>query len=58
MTDLHISSGLPQLHIKSLRTSDAYMRQRLATISSDSGLSPRQRQAIIWTNAGILLIRT
>ena len=25
-------------------------------IVSDNGLSPGQRQAIIWTNAGILLI--
>ena len=25
---------------------------------SDNGLSPGRRQAIIWTNAGILLIRT
>ena len=28
----------------------------LTTIGSDNGLSPEQRQAIIWTNAGILLI--
>ena len=28
----------------------------LATIGSDNGLSPVRRQAIIWTNAGILLI--
>ena len=27
-------------------------------ISSDNGLSPSRRQAIIWTNSGILLIRT
>ena len=27
-------------------------------IGSDNGLSPGQRQAIIWSNAGILLIRT
>ena len=27
-------------------------------IGSDNGLSPIRRQAIIWTNAGILLIRT
>ena len=27
-------------------------------IGSDNGLSPERRQAIIWTNAGILLIRT
>ena len=29
----------------------------LTTIASDNGLSPGRRQAIIWTNAGILLIR-
>ena len=29
---------------------------RLAIIGSDNGLSPGRRQAIIWTNAGILLI--
>ena len=28
----------------------------LAIIGSDNGLSPDRRQAIIWTNAGILLI--
>ena len=27
-------------------------------IGSDNGLLPVRRQAIIWTNAGILLIRT
>ena len=30
----------------------------LTIIGSDNGLSPFRRQAIIWTNAGILLIRT
>ena len=29
---------------------------KLTIIGSDDGLSPAQRQAIIWTNAGILLI--
>ena len=29
---------------------------KLATIGSDNGLSPGRRQAIIWSNAGILLI--
>ena len=28
----------------------------LTIIGSDNGLAPGQRQAIIWTNAGILLI--
>ena len=31
---------------------------KLSIIGSDNGLSPGRRQAIIWTNAGILLIRT
>ena len=30
----------------------------LTIIGSDIGLSPERRQAIIWTNAGILLIGT
>ena len=29
---------------------------KLTTIGSDNGLEPGRRQAIIWTNAGILLI--
>ena len=29
---------------------------KLTIISSDNGLSPDRRQAIIWTNAGLLLI--
>ena len=29
---------------------------KLTTIGSDNGLSPGRRQAIIWTNAGVLLI--
>ena len=28
----------------------------LTIVGSDIGLSPDQRQAIIWTNAGVLLI--
>ena len=31
---------------------------KLTIIGSDNGLSPCRRQAIIWSNAGILLIRT
>ena len=31
---------------------------KLTIIGPDNGLSPGRRQAIIWTNAGILLIRT
>ena len=29
---------------------------KLTIIGSDNGLSPERRQAIIWTNAGLLLI--
>ena len=29
---------------------------KLTTIGSDNGLAPSQQQAIIWTDAGILLI--
>ena len=31
---------------------------KLTNIGSDNGLSPGRRQAIIWTNTGILLIGT
>ena len=41
----------------SLRPSDAYICvSNLTIIGSDNGLSPGRRQAIIWTNAGMLLI--
>ena len=30
---------------------------KLTSIASDNGLSPGRRQAVIWNNAGILLIR-
>ena len=44
--------------VNSLRPSDAYasVNYKLTIIGSDNGLSPGRRQAIIWTNAGILLI--
>ena len=45
-----------KFRFNSLRPSDAYMRSKLTIIGSDNGLSPARRQAIIWTNAGILLI--
>ena len=45
------------LIFNSLRPSEAYICvSKPATLGSDNGLSPGQRQAIIWTNAGILLI--
>ena len=44
-----------QFHcVNSLRPSDASVRHSI--IGSDNGLSPGRRQAIIWTNDGILLI--
>ena len=42
--------------IKPLRQSDACTVSNLTVIGSDNGLSPDRRQAIIWTNAGLLLI--
>ena len=39
-----------------MRPSDAYMHKKLTIIGSDNGLSPDRRQAIIWTNDGMLLI--
>ena len=51
------SMHLSKKYVESLRPSDAYIcvsKQNI--ISSDNGLSPERRQAIIWTNAGILLI--
>ena len=44
--------------IKSLRLSDAYASVDCTIIGSDKGLLPAWCQAIIWTNAWILLIRT
>ena len=42
----------------SLGPSEAFVCvSKLNTIGSDNGLSPTRRQAIIWTNAGILSIR-
>ena len=40
----------------SMRPSDAYLRQLITIIGSGNVLVPGRRQAIIWTNAGILLI--
>ena len=43
--------------VNSLGPSDAYIRQKTNHhYSSDNGLAPGRRQAIIWTIAGILLI--
>ena len=45
--------------LNSLKLSDANMLiyvGKLTIIDSDNGLSPGRRLAIIWTNAGILLI--
>ena len=51
------SRYLVKSHINLLRQSDAYICVSKQTIiGSYNGLSPGRRQAIIWTNAGILLI--
>ena len=45
------------INLNSLRPSDAYICvSKLTSVGSDNGLSPGRRQAIISTNAGILLI--
>ena len=52
----HILKKMTQ-SFNSLRLCDAYICvSELTIIGSDNGLSPSRRQAIIWTNAGILLI--
>ena len=43
-------------NLNSLRPSDAWCVGKLIIIASDKGLLPGRRQAIIWTNAVILLI--
>ena len=43
------------LTLNSLRPSNHLCVGKLTIIGSDNGLSPGRRQAIIWTNAGILL---
>ena len=51
------STAFSQKFINPLRPSDTYICVGdLTTIGSDNGLSPGRRQAIIWTNAWILLI--
>ena len=48
---------LSNTEFNSLRPSDAYIWvNELTIIGSDNGLSPGRRQAIIWTDDGILLI--
>ena len=46
--------------INSLSPNNTYMFQltRPPTIGSDNDLSPDRRQAIIWSNAGLLVIRS
>ena len=44
--------------VNSLRPREAHIcAPNLPIIGSDNGLSPGQRQAVTWTNAGLLLIR-
>ena len=55
-----IMSWINILRLEQLRQSDVYMTHiyvsKLTIIGSDNVLSPRRRQAIIRTNAGILSI--
>ena len=51
---MHIALSLFWLIEARLRI---YASSNLAIIGSDDGLSPVRRQAIIWTNAGLLSIR-
>ena len=44
--------------INSLRPSAHICVSKLSIIGSDNGLSPGRRQAIIWTNDGLLLIES
>ena len=43
--------------VNSLRPTVHICINKLTIIGSDDGLSPARHQAIIWTNAGISLIR-
>ena len=50
-------TDLPQKYFKTHWGGEAHICVgNLTIIGSDNGLSPRRRQAIIWTNAGILLV--
>ena len=58
-TITHISRNIwlpTETLLNSLRPSDAYMRQQSNNHWFKNGLSSGRHQAIIWTNAGILLI--
>ena len=66
-TWLYLKTCITAKHIMDVQVSCKYLTQgqvthkcvsKLTIIVSDNGLSPGQRQAIIWTNAAILLIRT
>ena len=57
LDEMLLQVTLITLQLNSLRLSDAYICvSKLTIIGSDNGLSPGQRQAIIWTNVRILLI--
>ena len=56
---VQVMVGLPQAtnhYLNPLRPVTHICIGNLTIIGSDNGLSPGRRQAIIWTNAGILLI--
>ena len=45
-----------RMHLTHLPLCHIYASVKWVSIGSDNGLSPVRRQAIFWTNAGILLI--
>ena len=55
-THLNPSSDLPSLPLTHLGRVTHLCVSKLFIIGSDNGLSPDRHQAIIWTNAGLLLI--
>ena len=57
-TDIHYKEPITAILLTHWSRVTHICVSKLTSIGSDNGLSPVRRQAIIWTNAGILLIRT
>ena len=55
-TFAHATTGVPQMNLTHWGRVTHICVDNLTINASDNGLSPGRRQAIIWTNAGILLI--
>ena len=56
MEDREIQSAFTKTYLTHWGRVTQICVSKLTIIGSDNGLSPRRHQAIIWTNAGILLI--